>query len=392
MMIIKTMREFLRLESASGILLLGALLIVLLIANSPLYSYYETFIDIPIQLRIGGLDLHKPIQLWMNEGLMALFFMLLALEIKREVVEGELSSFRQVILPLIAAAGGIVVPIMVYFIVIHGNMKNAAGWAIPTTTDVALVLGLLALLGNRIPTNLKIFFIALSIVDDIVAVILIAIFYSNNVSLYSLMIALAGLIVLIVLNIRGVTRNAVYFIIGLFIWVAVIKSGVHATLAGIVVGFCVPLRNKKDLQHSPLRDLEHSLHPWVAFLIAPLFVFMNAGVPFAGDATISFFHPVPMAIALGLFLGKQVGIFLSVLLAVKCRITNLPEGVSWTQMYGISVLCGIGFTMSLFIASLAFKQGTFDVASRQGILTGSFLSVLLALPILYIAGRQTKKS
>ena len=386
------MREFLRLESASGILLLGALVIVLLIANSPLYTYYEAFIDIPMQIRIGSLDLHKPIQLWMNEGLMALFFMLLALEIKREVVEGELSSFRQVILPLIAAVGGIVVPIAVYFIVIRGNMANVAGWAIPTTTDVALVLGLLALLGDRIPTNLKIFFIALSIVDDIVAVILIAIFYSNDVSVYSLMIALIGVVALILLNIRGVTHSAVYFVIGLVIWVAVIKSGVHATLAGIAVGFCVPLRNKKDPQHSPLRDLEHALHPWVAFLIAPLFVFMNAGVPFAGDVDVGFFHPVPMAIAMGLFLGKQIGIFLAVLIAVKCRITKLPDGVNWAQMYGISVLSGIGFTMSLFIASLAFEQGTFEIASRQGILTGSFLSALLALPILYVAGKKSKHS
>ncbi len=387
-MIIKTMREFLRLESASGILLLGALAIVLLIANSPLYSYYEAFIDIPMQIRVGGLDLHKPIQLWMNEGLMALFFMLLALEIKREVIEGELSSFRQVILPLIAAAGGIIVPIAVYFITIRGNMENVAGWAIPTTTDVALVLGLLALLGKRIPTSLKIFFIALSIVDDIVAVILIAIFYSSNVSLYSLMIASIGVIVLVILNIKGVTRNAAYFVIGLVIWVAVIKSGVHATLAGIVVGFCVPLRNKKDPQHSPLRDLEHALHPWVAFLIAPLFIFMNAGVPFASDAKIGFLHPVPIAIALGLFLGKQLGIFLSVFIAIKCRITKLPEDVNWIQMYGIAVLSGVGFTMSLFIASLAFGQGKFEIASRQGILTGSFLSILLALPILYFAGRK----
>jgi len=387
-MIIKSVREFLRLESASGILLLGALVIVLIIANSPLYVYYKEFINIPLQIRIDGLDLHKPIQLWMNEGLMALFFMLLALEMKREILEGELSSPSRIALPFIAAAGGIIVPIAVYFMVVGVHSNNTAGWAIPTTTDVALVLGLLALLGKRVPTNLKLFFIALSIVDDIVAVILIAVFYSHDIALYSLLIALVGIIVLIILNYKGVMRISVYFIVGLVIWIAVLKSGVHATLAGIAVGFLVPLRNKKDPEYSPLRDLEHTLNPWVAYLIVPLFVFMNAGVPFTAGASVGILHPIPMGIATGLFIGKQVGIFAATFLSVKFGISKLPKDVNWVQVYGISVLSGVGFTMSLFIASLAFQSESLGIASRQGILIGSFLATLLGLPILYLAGNK----
>ena len=387
-MVIKSIREFLHLESASGILLLGALVIVLVIANSPLYVYYNAFIHIPLQIRIGDLDLNKPIQLWMNEGLMALFFMLLALEMKREILAGELSTPARVALPFIAAAGGIVVPIIVYFMVVGANSRNAAGWAIPTTTDVALVLGLLALLGKRVPANLKLFFIALSIVDDIVAVVLIAVFYSHDISLISLLIALLGILLLIILNYKGVMRISVYFIVGLVIWVAVLKSGVHATLAGIAVGFLVPLRNKKNPDYSPLKYLEHLLNPGIAYLIVPLFVFMNAGVPFTSSGSVSVLHPIPMGIALGLFIGKQIGIFSATFLAVKLGFSKLPTDINWTQIYGIAVLSGIGFTMSLFIASLAFKMGAVGIASRQGILLGSFLSTLLGLPILYFAGRK----
>ena len=372
-MIFRSIREFLRVEAASGILLMAALLIALLIANSPLFPLYQKFIHMPVQLRIGWLDIDKSLEHWVNEGLMALFFMLLALEIKREVVAGELSSFSRIIFPFFAAIGGIVAPILIYFAFIGGNASHKPGWAIPTTTDIALVLGLLALLGKRIPINLKLFLVALSIVDDIAAITLIAFFYSNDISIISLVIAASGVLALVMLNINGVKKISPYMIIGIIIWVAVLKSGIHATLAGIAVGFCIPLTGNDKIK-SPLRKLEHTLHPWVAYLIMPFFVLINAGIPFTDEDSLSLLHPVPMGIIFGLFVGKQVGIFSFAFIAVKCRLTKLPRGVNWWQIYGIAVLSGIGFTMSLFIATLAFGQGAIEVASRQAIVLGSLLS------------------
>lgn len=387
-MIRKPLTEFLRLESASGILLLVSLVIVLVIANSPLNTIYQNFLHIPIQFRVSTLNIDKPLQLWVNKGLMAIFFMLLALEIKREVTVGQLSSPARLVFPIMSAVGGIVLPVIIYFLVLGKHTQGLNGWAIPTTTDIALVLGLMALLGKRIPPNLKVFLIAVSIVDDVIAVILIAAFYSKNLSFAPLVLAAIGVAALIVLNIKGVKRIAPYILIGIFIWLAVFQSGIHATLAGILVGFCIPLKGKNENSRSPLKHLEHILHPWVAYLIMPLFVFCNAGIPFHSQGPVSLFSHVPIAIALGLFLGKQLGIFSMAFIAVKMGITKLPKGVGWAHIYGVATLSGIGFTMSLFIAALAFEATPFENISRQGILIGSFLSAVLGILILYCAGRN----
>ncbi len=389
-MFLRPIREFLKVEAIGGILLILALILVLIIANTPLYVLYQHFIETPVQIRIGSLDLHKPLELWVNEGLMALFFMLLALEIKREILVGELSNFSRIILPIFAAIGGMVVPVAIFFAVVHGHSKAMIGWAIPTTTDIALVLGLLALLGKRIPVNLKLFLVALSIVDDIAAIVLIAIFYSDHIALIPLFIGFAGILLLAAMNWLGVTKISPYMLVGLVVWVAILKSGVHATLAGLAIGFCIPLNGKKEGSVSPLRHLEHLLHPWVAYLIMPVFVFMNAGVPFTSSTEINLLHPLPIGIALGLFLGKQIGIYSFAFFSVKCRFAKLPHGVNWWQVYGIATLSGIGFTMSLFIASLAFPNSPFELASRQGILVGSFLSGILGTIILYRAGAPKK--
>ena len=384
-MIGRTIRAFIGLESVGGILLIAALILVLIVANSPLYPLYEHIINIPFQIKVGYIDLHKSLQLWMNEGLMVLFFMLLSLELKREALQGELSSVKEILLPLIASIGGVIVPIVIYFVIVGGNVNHAAGWAIPTSTDVALVLGLLSLLGKRIPRTLILFFLAIAIVDDIIAVVLIAVFYSQKIAFVPMLVAFFGVVTLFSINVLGVKKITPYILIGVIIWVAVIKSGIHATLAGVFVGFCVPLRNRQNPQHSPLKILEHNLHPWVTFLIAPLFVLLNAGVPFSFSEIAEFFHPITIAVALGLFVGKQVGIMLFVILAVKCRVSTLPSQVNWWQMYGISVLCGIGFTMSLFVASLAFTDNNLIIISRQGILFGSFLSTIIGMLVLYIS-------
>lgn len=389
-MIFRPIRNFLRIEAASGILLIGTLVLVLIIANTPLFSYYEQILRFPIQIRIGSLDLHKPLELWVNEGLMALFFMLLALEIKRELIEGELSSLSRISLPLFAAIGGIIVPIVIYFAFIGDHEAFRPGWAIPTTTDIALVLGFLAMLGDRIPINLKLFLVALSIVDDIAAIALIAIFYSDHIAYVPLAIGIVGIIVMAIMGYKKMGSLTAYLCIGTIVWIAILKSGVHATLAGIAVGFCVPLASSTEGAPSPLKTLEHGLHPWVAFLIMPFFVFINAGIPFSTGDEYSLFSAMPMGIAFGLFLGKQIGIFGFAFLAVRLGVAKLPHNVNWWQIYGIAVLSGIGFTMSLFIATLAFGVGSLEIVCRQGIILGSFLSAVLGTSVLYFAGNKDK--
>jgi NhaA family Na+:H+ antiporter len=388
-MIIKSIRSFLRIEAASGILLIATLILVLIAANSPLFPLYQKILAIPVQIRIGALDIFKPLELWVNDGLMALFFMLLALEIKREILDGELSSASKLALPLFAAVGGIVAPIAIYFLVIGTHSLYRPGWAIPTTTDIALVLGLLSLLGKRIPMNLKLFLVALSIVDDIVAIVLIAVFYSNQIAFLPLAIGLVGIIIMAVMGYKRVGNISLYMVIGAIVWVAILKSGVHATLAGLAVGFCVPLTASHPEQESPLKSLEHTLHPWVAFLIMPIFVFMNAGIPFQTVEGLTLFSPMPIGIALGLFIGKQVGIFSFTFLAVKLGLARLPQGVNWWHVYGIAVMSGVGFTMSLFIASLAFGEGSLEIISRQGIIFGSFLAAAVGMLILFVAGKSS---
>ncbi len=380
----KALIEFLRLESAGGILLVAAAVLALVFANTPLVTAYDWILKLPVTVSIGQFGLSKPLLLWINDGLMAIFFLLVGLEIKREALEGELSSRDQILLPAVAASFGLAVPALLYFWLNQDNGDALNGWAIPTATDIAFALGVLALLGSRVPLALKVFLTAIAIIDDIAAILIIAVFYSDDLSASALVMALIGLTVMIVLNKRGVTRIGAYAVPGILMWVFMVKSGVHATLAGVLMALCIPLRAKDEDGHSPARHLEHSLHPWVAFGILPLFAFANAGVPFDGLSFADLLTPVPLGIMIGLFVGKQVGVFLATWLTVALGLAKRPAGTSWMQIYGASVLCGIGFTMSLFIGTLAFEHGEFNFAAqvRLGVLGGSILSAILGYLVL----------
>jgi len=376
--------KFLKLESASGIILMLAAVLALVCANTPLQSYYSLFLDTPVEIRIGALEIAKPLLLWINDGLMAIFFFLVGLELKRELVEGELSEKRNIILPGIGAIGGMVVPALVYIYFNAGDPAAMTGWAIPAATDIAFALGVLSLLGSRVPTSIKIFLTSLAIFDDIGAIIIIALFYTAKISLIALVVVFFCIVVLAVFNKRNVESKSLYIMVGVVMWVAMLKSGVHATLAGVVLAMFIPIKSKTDSDYSPLKSLEHDLHGAVAFLVLPVFAFANAGIGFAGVGAEQMLHSVPMGIALGLFLGKQVGIFGICWAAVKLNLTRLPSGMTFGGLYGAAVLCGIGFTMSLFIGSLAFEEsGTnllFD--ERLGIIIGSLASGVLGYLIL----------
>ena len=369
------LKNFLRLESSAGVLLVVATIAALLVSNSPLSGLYERLLNVPLIIAIGDLAVDKPLLLWINDGLMALFFFLIGLEVKREILEGQLSSRDQLLLPAFGALGGFFVPAGIYAFFNWGNPETIDGWAIPAATDIAFALGVLMLLGNRVPIGLKMFLTSIAIFDDIGAIVVIAIFYTQDLSLFALIAGLVGISSLVVLNRFGVTRIAVYATIGIVVWLCVLKSGVHATLAGFAVACTVPLRTQKTTP-SPLRHLEHSLHPWVAYLILPVFAFANAGVSFSGISADALLGPVSIGIAVGLFLGKQLGVFGIVWLAVKLKFASLPKDTNWLSIYGVALLTGIGFTMSLFIGSLAFERGAFDqlAATRVGVLAGSVLS------------------
>lgn len=339
--------------------------------------WYQSFLHIPVEIRIGSLHLDKSLYHWVNDGLMSIFFLLIGLEVKREILEGHLSSIRQVALPGIAAIGGVLVPAGIYLVFNSNNPIAVNGWAIPTATDIAFALGVLSLLGKRVPVSLKLFLMALAIIDDLSAIVIIAIFYTTELSILSMAIALVSLTVLVTFNYLGVTKKAAYFIVGWVLWVSVLKSGVHATLAGVVLAFTIPLHardgNKKAI--SPLKEIEQNLHFWVAFFILPLFAFVNAGVNFTKISFAQMSGPVPLGIMLGLFIGKQLGVFGFSWTAIKLKLAKLPEGSTWRQLYGVSVLTGIGFTMSLFIVSLAFKDDSvFQYTDKLAILAGSFLA------------------
>ncbi|MCE1118634.1 MULTISPECIES: Na+/H+ antiporter NhaA [Pseudomonas] len=381
--------RFFQLEAASGLLLIAAAVLALIINNSPLSYLYNGLLEVPVAVQVGALEIAKPLLLWINDGLMALFFLLIGLEVKREVVDGHLSKPSQVILPATAAIGGMVVPALIYWFINRDNPAAVAGWAIPTATDIAFALGVLALLGKRVPVSLKLFLMTLAIIDDLGAIIVIALFYSGTLSSLSLMLAGACLIALLAMNRLGVVKLGPYLVIGLVLWVCVLKSGVHATLAGVALALCIPLRTK-HAETSPLLSLEHALHPWVAYAILPLFAFANAGVSLAGVTLESFTHPVPMGIALGLLAGKTVGVFGLTWIAVKLRLAALPAEANWGQVLGVAILCGIGFTMSLFVGSLAFIPGSSDYAGmdRMGILTGSFFAAVVGYLITAMASRK----
>jgi NhaA family Na+:H+ antiporter len=381
---VETLRSFLRLESAGGILLVGATVLALVLANiGPAQKAYEAFLGMQLTITLGGMGVDKPLLLWINDALMVLFFMLVGLELKREVVEGQLSRPDQVILPSLAALGGLVVPAAIFWWINQDFVSEKNGWAIPTATDIAFALAVLGLMGSRVPISLKIFLTTIAIVDDIAAIIIIAIFYTSDLSILSLSLAAVGIIGLVLLNRFRVMTLAPYMLVGLFIWFCVLKSGVHATLAGVVVAAFIPLRADDD--HSPARHLEHLLHPWVAFAVLPIFAFSNAGISLIGVSADVLTGGVTMGIVAGLFLGKQIGVFGMIVLARLLGFARLPEGTTWGQIYGVSALCGIGFTMSLFIGTLAFEHGNFDLLYRVkvGVLMGSILSAAWGIGILY---------
>ena len=384
-----TLRDFLKLESAGGIVLMMSAALAMLVANSPLSVYYDLFIETPVEIRVGALQIAKPLLLWVNDGLMAIFFFLVGLELKREFVEGELSEPANVVLPGIGAIGGVAIPVAIYIYFNSGDEAAMQGWAIPAATDIAFALGILSLLGNRVPLTLKVFLVSLAIFDDLGAIIIIAIFYSADLSLQALLTALVCLAVLSLMSWRRVTSVTAYIFVGIIMWVAVLKSGVHATLAGVALAIFIPVRDPQEPARSPLADLEHDLHQVVAFGVLPLFAFVNAGISFAGMSFADLLHPVSVGIAAGLFAGKQVGIFALCFAAVKLGLARLPDGVNWAGLYGASVLCGVGFTMSLFVGSLAFEHTTLDVEmmvdERVGILVGSLLSGILGYLVLRLA-------
>ncbi len=375
---VSMIRDFLKLEAASGIILVATAVLAMIIANSPLDGLYDALLNLPVSLQFGALVLAKPLLLWVNDGLMAVFFLLMGLEIKRELVVGELSSWNKASLPGYCALGGMVVPALIYYFLNAHDTLALRGWAIPTATDIAFAMGVLSLLGSRVPGALKVFLLALAIIDDLGAIVIIAVFYTADLSFVSLGLAGLGLLALLALNGLGVRRLAPYLLIGVFIWVCVLKSGVHATLAGVAVAMFIPVRAGPGPgeAESPLERLEHMLLPWVSFAIMPSFAFANAGVSFAGVTAADLTAPLSVGIALGLFVGKQIGVFGVGWLAVRVGLCRKPEGLSWTAFYGVSLLAGIGFTMSLFIGSLAFDDLAHATAIRLGVFGGSLVSAL----------------
>ena len=378
-------REFLRLESAGGLILVSAAVLAVVLANSPLADFYLRVLDLNLTVTVGGFGVSKPLLLWINDGLMAIFFLLVGLELKREVVEGQLSSADQIILPALAAIGGLAVPAVIYWLINKNNPQGINGWAIPTATDIAFALAILSLLGSRVPASLKIFLTTIAIFDDLAAIIIIAIFYSADLSAPALAAAGGGIAILFILNRLGVQSLAAYLLVGVFIWLFVLKSGVHATLAGIVVAAFIPLESGDD--HSPSRHLEHILHPWVAYGVLPVFAFANAGISFAGVSSDVVLGTVSTGIVLGLFFGKQIGVFGMTALAIGLGIARKPQDSSWAMLYGIGLICGVGFTMSLFIGSLAFEHGEFSqgAALRIGVIAGSLASAFCGWLVLHLS-------
>ncbi len=387
-----TIRNFLRLESAGGIVLMATAVLAMIAANTGAAGLYQLFIETPVEIRVGALQIAKPLFLWVNDGLMAIFFFLVGLELKREILEGELSRPANVMLPAIGAVGGMVVPVAIFIALNQGDAAAMRGWAIPAATDIAFALGILGLLGSRVPVSLKVFLVTLAIFDDLGAIIIIAIFYSADLSINALLVAIACLVVLALMSWRRVMSISSYVLVGLIMWTAVLKSGVHATLAGVALAAFIPMRDPSQPGHSPLRELEHDLHQLVAYGVLPLFAFVNAGIDLGGVSVAGLFHGVPLGIAAGLFIGKQLGIFVLCAIAIKLGLARLPDGASWGGLYGVSILCGVGFTMSLFIGTLAFENVALDKAmvfdERLGIILGSLLSGIMGYIVLRVALRN----
>ena len=381
--------EFIKKESSSGILLIIATILALTLKNSMFSEYYSAFLRTPVEVRFADLQIAKPLLLWINDGLMAIFFLLIGLEVKREFLEGQLSTPAQLALPGIAAIGGMAVPALFYTYINYGDDTAMRGWAIPTATDIAFALGILALLGKRVPISLKAFLLALAIIDDLGAIVIIALFYTVELSTLSIAVAASALTILIIMNRLGVAKKAAYITVGVILWVSVLKSGVHATLAGVALAFTIPLnctRGDKDKTFSMSKDMEHDLHFWVAFFILPLFAFVNAGVDLRNVSLDQMTTGVPLGIMAGLFLGKQIGVFGFSWVAIKLGLANIPNESTWLQLYGVSILTGIGFTMSLFVDSLAFTDGNlYQQADKLAVLLASFTAGAAGYLVLRMA-------
>ena len=369
----------------AGLALIASTIAAIIISNSALSPLYSQFLNLKFHIGIADASLSKPLILWINDGLMAIFFFLIGLEIKREMIKGQLNSLKKATLPLVAALGGMVAPALIFVMVNYNNPETLNGWAIPAATDIAFALGILALLGTRAPTSLKILLLAIAIIDDLGAIIIIALFYSADIATSYLYSGLGALLIAAGFCWLRVRRLWVYALIGAFSWVCFLKSGIHPTLAGVLLALTIPMQGDKD-EPTMLEQLEHNLHGFVTFLILPIFAFANAGVSLAGLSLAMFLQPLPLGIALGLFVGKQVGVFGTTWLAVKSGLTTRPEGTSWAQIYGLACLTGIGFTMSLFIGGLAFDNPDFADQMRLGVLTGSIFSGLVGFMVLYRSG------
>ena len=390
----QNIRRFLHLESAAGLILLAAAILAMIVKNSPVAELYMTFLNVVGEVRIGTIGVEKPLFLWVNDGLMAVFFLLVGMEIKREMQEGYLSDARQLVLPGAAALAGIGVPALIYVAFNLQVPAGLGGWAIPTATDIAFALGVLAMVGKHVPVSLRIFLMTLAILDDLGAIVLIAFFFTKDLSVTSMLLATVAVVLLTVLNRVGVKRLGPYLVTGVILWVCVLKSGVHATLAGVIVAFSIPGRTSDPDAVPPLRQLIAMLHPWVAFGVLPLFAFVNAGISFEGMNLGKILEPVPLGIVAGLFIGKQLGVFTAVWVVVKLGFAKLPVGTSWLQIYGVALLCGIGFTMSIFIGSLAFAEGTvgYARADRLAIIIGSLVTGIFGYIVLkYATDRQARR-
>ena len=386
--VLQLIQRFLKLESAGGILLLLSAVAAMLLANSPLSEQYNNFLNLPVSIQIGHFVIDKTLIHWINDGFMAVFFILVGMEVKKELFEGSLSSYQQAIFPAIAAIGGMIIPAIVYWFIAKQDPSLVNGWAIPMATDIAFALGIMALLSKQVPLPLKIFLLALAIIDDLGAIVVIALFFSHGLSVQALFFSAIAIIALVLLNRFKVSALCAYMVVGAILWASVLKSGVHATLAGVIIGFCIPLNGKNG--EKPLHDFEHILAPWSSFIILPLFAFANAGVSFEGLNFTMLSSPLLLAIALGLIIGKPVGVFSFSYISVKLGLAKLPNGVNFKQIFAVALLCGIGFTMSMFLASLAFDSDageTINTLSRLGILLGSTISAIIG----YFCLKQTTK-
>jgi len=379
-MLLRVLDRFFSHDASGGILLIISALAAMLIANSIYFPYYDGALTSQFSVLINGEGLSKPMILWINDGLMAIFFFLVGLELKREMLEGKLKNPADVILPGLAAVGGMVVPALIYLAFNWSTPANISGWAIPAATDIAFALGVLALIGARAPAPLKVFLLTLAILDDLGAIIIIALFYTSTLKVSYLLYALIPLAIMIWMNLRGQHRMAPMILLGVILWILVLKSGVHATLAGVITALCIPLTDKWG--KSPLHSLEHALAPYVLYLIVPIFAFANAGVVLTGISLSDLFAPLPMGIAMGLILGKQIGVFGATYITVRMGFARLPQGVTWAHIYGLSCLAGIGFTMSLFIGGLSFSDAEMMNQVRLGVLSGSIISAILGYVVL----------